>query len=218
MWPRLSENPAYATFLKTSDNHMDNDVQEAVKALDADYPTFEKLDVLVVGCLEDPFANLLSEAGAVVTGVDYRESGKGDIDNGFSQDKYTHIVGDMKEIVLPKRYDLAVSISAIEHSGLGYYGDQRDPDGDVKTIANIYNHMKPGGRFYVTVPIGGSWHETYHWRRYTVESISRIIGPFKEVSRKYFCTARKGKEEVSEEVVKAYHQSTEISILLKLEK
>jgi hypothetical protein len=41
--------------------------------------------------------------------------------------------------------DLIVSFSSLEHSGLGRYGDQLDPDGDRKAIAQAWCMLRPGG-------------------------------------------------------------------------
>lgn len=49
-------------------------------------------------------------------------------------------------------FDAVVSLSAIEHIGLGHYGDPKDKDGDSKAVANIWRWLKPGGWFYFDVP------------------------------------------------------------------
>jgi len=57
----------------------------------------------------------------------------------------------------PDLYHYTDSISAlhaIEHFGLGRYGDPIDVDGHLKALDNIYQILKPGGRFYFSVPIG----------------------------------------------------------------
>lgn len=44
----------------------------------------------------------------------------------------------------------------VEHVGLGRYGDQLDPDGDLKAIAEIKRVLAPGGLLLFVVPVGGS--------------------------------------------------------------
>ena len=49
-------------------------------------------------------------------------------------------------------FDGIVSLSAIEHMGLGHYGDPVDPAGDIKVIENCLHWLKPGGWLYFDVP------------------------------------------------------------------
>lgn len=46
------------------------------------------------------------------------------------------------------------SLHAIEHIGLGRYGDNIDPDGYVKVINEMKRVLAPQGMLYVSVPIG----------------------------------------------------------------
>lgn len=45
-------------------------------------------------------------------------------------------------------------LHAIEHFGLGRYGDPLDPDGHIKGFRNMVSMLKPGGMLYVSFPIG----------------------------------------------------------------
>ncbi|QSA98302.1 DUF268 domain-containing protein [Methylococcus sp. EFPC2] len=45
-------------------------------------------------------------------------------------------------------------LHALEHFGLGRYGDTVDYDGYVRGFDNLYKIVKPGGKFYFSVPIG----------------------------------------------------------------
>lgn len=42
----------------------------------------------------------------------------------------------------------------VEHVGLGRYGDQLDPDGDLKAIAELKRVLAPGGTLLFVAPIG----------------------------------------------------------------
>ena len=50
--------------------------------------------------------------------------------------------------------DSISSLHAIEHFGLGRYGDEIDYNGHVKAITNITKILKSGGKFYFSVPMG----------------------------------------------------------------
>ncbi len=45
-------------------------------------------------------------------------------------------------------------LHALEHFGLGRYGDSIDPLGYVAGLTNMINLLKPGGVFYLSIPIG----------------------------------------------------------------
>jgi hypothetical protein len=56
-------------------------------------------------------------------------------------------------------FEICDSISclhAIEHFGLGRYGDPIDPMGHVKGLNNLYSMLEPGGTLYISCPIGSS--------------------------------------------------------------
>ena len=51
-------------------------------------------------------------------------------------------------------FDSMISFSSVEHSGLGRYGDQLNPWGDLITMARAWCLLKPGARAVVGVPAG----------------------------------------------------------------
>lgn len=56
---------------------------------------------------------------------------------------------------VPSDYcDSISSLHAIEHFGLGRYGDPIDPEGHLKGFRNITRMLMKGGYFYFSVPIG----------------------------------------------------------------
>ena len=50
--------------------------------------------------------------------------------------------------------DSVSSLHAIEHFGLGRYGDSVDPDGWRKALLALQRVLRPGGRLYLSVPVG----------------------------------------------------------------
>ena len=53
-----------------------------------------------------------------------------------------------------KKYDSVSSLHALEHFGLGRYGDPINPDGHLTGFKNIINHMSNNATLYFSVPIG----------------------------------------------------------------
>ena len=47
-------------------------------------------------------------------------------------------------------------LHALEHFGLGRYGDPIDPDGHLKGFDNLHAMLEPGGTLYLSFPIGRS--------------------------------------------------------------
>ena len=45
-------------------------------------------------------------------------------------------------------------LHVLEHFGLGRYGDPIDPNGYKTGFANLASLLRPGGRFYLSTPIG----------------------------------------------------------------
>lgn len=45
-------------------------------------------------------------------------------------------------------------LHTVEHVGLGRYGDAVDPDGWLKAVRELSRVLKPGGRLYLSTPIG----------------------------------------------------------------
>ena len=123
----------------------------------------EGLDVLVIGT-EQPWVEIVClglGAGSVTT-VEY-----GKINSEHPKLKTTtprelnqlYRNGELKE------YDFAVSFSSLEHSGLGRYGDQINPWGDIVWTAKLSCLVKKGGRILVGVPNGGSDFVFYNAHR-----------------------------------------------------
>jgi len=73
--------------------------------------------------------------------------------------------------------DSVSSLHAIEHFGLGRYGDPIDYSGYLKGIENIAQILKTGGTFYFSVPIGPQRVEFNAHRVFSLEYLIRILSP-----------------------------------------
>jgi len=212
---RIQDHESYKNHI-TNVDRFDSDIKHIAAALDERLK--DKQSILLVGCLEEPTANILGEAGHSVTGVDMRDYGQGDISNGFDIPQYVHLVQDIVKYDVKEKFDAAISISVVEHIGLGWYKDEVNEAGDTLAMSKVCQALKPGGIALITVPIGGSWHQTQHWRRYTPETISRLTGGFKVLEQQYFCTGYLGQHDVPLNEVLGYHSGADMSVLLILEK
>jgi len=71
--------------------------------------------------------------------------------------------------------DSISSLHAIEHFGLGRYGDPIDYYGYLKAIQNITKILKVGGSFYFSVPIGPQRIEFNAHRVFSLNYLIEII-------------------------------------------
>lgn len=50
-------------------------------------------------------------------------------------------------------FNAVLCLCALEHFGLGRYGDKFDPEGDMKGLSEMMRVLTPGGQLYLSVPI-----------------------------------------------------------------
>lgn len=77
------------------------------------------------------------------------------------------------------KYDIIISYSSIEHSGLGRYGDNINPDEDINTINVIHEHLTNEGTLCLGFPIG---KDTLVWnanRIYGRHRLPKLLANFK---------------------------------------
>lgn len=111
----------------------------------------EPFRVLEIGCCESDWLHRAAAAWPEIalTGVDCRAPNVTEADGRISRIKADALNPDL----FPSAsFDAIVSLSAIEHFGLGHYGDPTDADGDSKILANGWRWLKPGGWLYFDVP------------------------------------------------------------------
>ena len=78
--------------------------------------------------------------------------------------------------------DSLSSLHAIEHFGLGRYGDPIDYFGYLKAIQNIYKILKIGGTFYFSVPIGPQRIEFNAHRVFSLKYLIEFLSEYFEIS------------------------------------
>jgi SAM-dependent methyltransferase len=74
-------------------------------------------------------------------------------------------------------YDSVSCLHALEHFGLGRYGDPIDPDGHVKGLQSLIQMLKPNGRLILSVPIGQERVEFNGHRIFHPETMANLAQP-----------------------------------------
>ncbi len=76
--------------------------------------------------------------------------------------------------VLDEITDSLSCLHAIEHFGLGRYGDPITPDGHLRGFVNLLRMLKPGGILYISFPIGP--RTEVHFNAHRVFDPAEILG------------------------------------------
>ena len=99
----------------------------------------------------------------------------------YSIEGLKYVKGDATKLdVFPDNSLESIScLHAMEHFGLGRYGDQVDPDGYKKFASAICNKIKDGGHLYLGVPVGPKDRCVFNAHR--IFAINTIIGLFNEL-------------------------------------
>lgn len=109
----------------------------------------EERRLLDFGGYESLLPLTLSALGHEVTVLDQRPY-------PFKAPRLTNVIADLfKETpLIAESFDLVISISTIEHLGLGTYDDVQIPEGDRLGVERLWRLVRPGGRLMATVPAG----------------------------------------------------------------
>jgi len=139
------------------------EVNERIVEIPFVHARVEGARVLDVGCCESLLPLELASLGYDVVAVDLRPY-------PLAHPRLTSVREDIRRCSLPAdSFDTAIALSTIEHIGLGFYAEARDPDGDRAAVRAILRLLRPRGRFLLTVPFGrpvpGPGHRVYDDRR-----------------------------------------------------
>ena len=146
-------------------------------------------EVLEIGCAEaDWIGPMKAERPDLgIVGIDWR---------GVTRDAYVVRGNVMDSTQFHEDYfDAIVSVSAIEHVGLGSYdNDPQDRDGDTKAMRNACDWLKPGGWMYLDVPYRpkGPYTVTGNYRAYDEDALQKrlMVSGFREEYRQIMGEAR----------------------------
>lgn len=134
---------------------------ESMRASGMTFP--DGMSVLEIGCCEFNWLRVARQTwpNVMLTGIDWRKT---DPTEGV-----TIVRGDVLRHDFPEAsFDAVVSVSTIEHIGLGHYdADPKVEDGDTQALRRAWTWLKPGGWLYFDVP----WN----------------VGPYMVVGTKFRC-------------------------------
>jgi hypothetical protein len=79
-----------------------------------------------------------------------------------------------------EEFTSAASYSFLEHVGLGRYGDQLAPDGDIDTLNQIHCLLKPDSLLFLGLQTSPNLNESYiefnYQRVYGAKRLARLFG------------------------------------------
>jgi SAM-dependent methyltransferase len=135
--------------------------------------------ILDFGCNRSHLPIELASIGYKVTGIDL-------LPYGYRHSNFSFIQDDLLNIRFPENhFSAVVSVSAIEHTGLGFYGGPVSINADLEVMAEIFRILKPGGAAIITVPFGISSRNDFT-RVYDTERLSALINPFHKIREEYY--------------------------------
>ena len=113
---------------------------------DMDTYNIKGKDVLIIGTSNGWYESFVLAYGGVPHVVEYA-----DVEyNGEQIIYYTP-----EELTkLDFKFDFCISFSSYEHSGLGRYGDEINPNADLESMSELKNVLKEDGILFLALPIG----------------------------------------------------------------
>jgi len=102
------------------------------------------------------------------------------------------VTSDAKNINLPDNsFDTVVSLSSLEHFGLGRYGDEFDTQADKKAFKEMIRVLKPGGHIVFTTHLTRATPSIVYnvHRNYDIQAIRNFCAQLECVDEKFYSHA-----------------------------
>lgn len=116
------------------------------QALDEFKDHIENKNVAIIGSTTPWYESILLSYGAHPTTIDYNKI--------VSEDPRVEVMTTKEFEENPKTFDAILSISSIEHDGLGRYGDPICPTADLETMERAKKMLNQDGILILSVPVG----------------------------------------------------------------
>ena len=143
--------------------------------------------VLDLGCTESTLSLNLAGLGYKVVGIDFRPY-------PYIHPNLRVLQGNILQLPLRNEsFDAVLSISTIEHMGIGFYSDpQAGQHADRQAMAEISRVLQPGGLAVLTVPYGVGSVNAHH-RVYDQRTLDELLNSFEVAEIRYFASSREAR-------------------------
>jgi len=126
--------------------------------------------ILDIGCAHSGLPIALASCGYVVIGIDI-------LPYPYRHPNLRAVRGDAVRCPFAAgSFGAVLAISAIEHIGLGHYGDPTASVGDREVVREIARILRPGGRAILTVPFGRALTDDFK-RVYDPPRLRELLTP-----------------------------------------
>lgn len=126
-----------------------------------------KMNILELGCTRSALSLELSSMGAQVTGVDLRPY-------FIDHQNFTFHQENLLNLKFENKFDAVVSVSTVEHIGLGAYGEAENFEDLHAVTDKLTELLKPGGHALVTVPFGIKSQDDF-LRSFSYDQIKKLF-------------------------------------------
>jgi hypothetical protein len=134
--------------------------------------------VLDIGCVSSRLPIQLASLGYTVHGIDVRPY-------PFQHPNFTFHQADLFTWTPPQPYDIILLVSAIEHFGIGGYGDLQLEEADFQALERVKPWLRSEGQLLVSVPYGQAAVTDKH-RIYDQARLTRLCAGFDWIEEAYF--------------------------------
>jgi len=126
------------------------------------YPIAGK-EVAIIGSTVPWYESVVIAYGGHPTTIEYNEI--------ITDDDRLRVMTVAEFTEHPRKFDLILSISSIEHDGLGRYGDPINPNGDLEFMQRAKHLLKKDGAMILAMPVG---RDCLYWNAHRVYGALRL--------------------------------------------